>query len=63
MIVGGVGEGNGVFVGGRSVGVNEAVSVAGGVRDGPGVSVGMGVLDDVAVGGKSGVGVRSASAG
>ena len=63
MIVGGVGDGNGVFVGGRGVGDREAVSVGRGVRDGPGVLEGIGVLEGVAVGGKSGVGVRSASAG
>jgi len=63
IIVGGVGVGKGVFVGGRGVGDFDAVGVARGVLDGPGVFDGIGVLVGVALGGRSGVAVIRASTG
>ena len=69
MIVGGVGEGikvfvgEGVFVGGAGVGERVAVPVARGVRVGAGVSVGVNVRVGVSEGGRTWVGVMSASIG
>ena len=69
MMVGGVGDGtgvsvgSGVFVGGAGVGERVGVPVGRGVRVGLGVSVCVGVLVGVSDGGRTRVGVMSASIG
>ena len=63
MIVGGVGVSDGVFVGGTGVGERVAVPVGRGVRVGLGVSVGVNVRVGVNEGGRTRVGVMSASIG
>ena len=63
MMVGGVDVGNGVFVGGRGVAVDEGGGVLLAVGLGPGVREGTGVRDGVAVGGSTGVAVSNASDG
>jgi hypothetical protein len=66
MIVGGVGEGAGVFVSdGVMLGVGDldAVSVMRGVRVGVMVGVNVGVMEDVGVGGSNRVGVSNTSGG
>ena len=69
MIVGGVGEGkgvfvgNGVFVGGAGVGERDGVYVIRGVRVGSRVSVGVDVRVGVRDGARTRVGVISASIG
>ena len=63
MIVGGVGDSVGVSVGGAGVGERVAVPVGRGVRVGLGVSVGVDVRVGVREGGRTRVGVMSASTG